>query len=228
MDGIGDGERTAHGRQSSTESGVAALPSHPPVSARRRHHAWFLALVLRSPVMPVPDTPGPAPTPEPRQQLRALIGGYRISRRFTSRLRSAFPDLLAEGPREIGELARASGAHAASLRRVLRALAGVGVLEKVGSDRFALAPLGAALRKGVPGSVRSSVLFLLNESHWRPWGHLLHSVRTGEIAFDHVHGTGLFDTLRPTPRCRPCSTKAWPATRRLMRVSWPGPTTSRA
>ena len=49
MDGIGDGERTAHGRQSSTESGVAALPSLPPVSARRRHHAWFLALVLEKP-----------------------------------------------------------------------------------------------------------------------------------------------------------------------------------
>jgi hypothetical protein len=72
------------------------------------------------------------------------------------------------------------------------------MLEK-GSDRFALAPLGAALRKGVTGSVRSSVLFLLNESHWRPWGHMLHSVRTGETAFDHVHGVGLFDYLAKHP-----------------------------
>jgi hypothetical protein len=37
--------------------------------------------------------------------------------------------------------------------------------------------------------------YTLNESHWRPWGHLLHSVRTGETAFDHVHGAGLFDYL---------------------------------
>jgi hypothetical protein len=149
--------------------------------------------------MPVPDTPGPTPTPESRQQLRALIGGYRISQAVYVATALGIPDLLAEGPREIGELARASGAHAASLRRVLRALAGVGVLEKVGPDRFALAPLGAALRKGVAGSVRSSVLFLLNESHWRPWGHMLHSVRTGETAFDHVHGVGLFDYLAKHP-----------------------------
>jgi hypothetical protein len=40
---------------------------------------------------------------------------------------------------------------------------------------------------------------LLNESHWRPWGHLLHTVRTGETAFDHVHGTGIFDYLAGHP-----------------------------
>ena len=96
------------------------------------------------------------------------------------------------------------------------------------ADRFALAPVGAALRQGVPGSVRPSVLFLLNESHWRPWGHLLHSVRTGETAFDHVHGAGLFDYLASTPRSRPCSTRAWLATRPPTRASWLAPMTSRA
>jgi hypothetical protein len=40
---------------------------------------------------------------------------------------------------------------------------------------------------------------LLGESHWRPWGHLLHTVRTGETAFDHAHGTGLFDYLAGHP-----------------------------
>jgi len=109
--------------------------------------------------------------------------------------RLGIPDLLADGPRETCDLARATGSHAPTLRRVLLALAGVGVLDKVGPDRFALNPVGAGLRTGVPGSVRASVLFLLNESHWRPWGHLLHTVRTGETAFDHVHGASLFDYL---------------------------------
>jgi hypothetical protein len=43
------------------------------------------------------------------------------------------------------------------------------------------------------------VLFLLNESHWRPWGHLLHTVRTGEPAFEHVHGANLFEYLDKHP-----------------------------
>jgi hypothetical protein len=145
------------------------------------------------------DPPRPAPSPEARRQLLDLIRGYRISQAIYVATALGVPDLLAEGPREIGDLARASGSHAPSLRRLLSALVAVGVLAKVGVDRFALTPVGAALRQGVPGSVRPSLLFLLNESHWRPWGHLLHSVRTGETAFDHVHGASLFDYLAAHP-----------------------------
>src|SRR5262245_35785236 len=141
----------------------------------------------------------PAPDLETRERLRGLIGGYRMSQAVYVAARLGIPDLLADGPREVGDLARATSAHAPTLHRVLLALAGVGVLDKVGPARFALAPMGMALRTGVPGSVRASVLFLLNESHWRPWGHLLHSVRTGETAFDHVHGASLFDYLAGHP-----------------------------
>ena len=73
------------------------------------------------------------------------------------------------------------------------------MLDKVGPRRFALTPVGAGLRTGVPGSLRPAVLLLLDESHWRPWGHLLHTVRTGETAFHHAHGAGLFDYLAGHP-----------------------------
>jgi O-methyltransferase domain/Dimerisation domain len=139
------------------------------------------------------------PSADSRGQLLALVRGFRISQTIYVATKLGIPDLLVDGPRESDELARASGAHAPSLHRILLVLAGVGVLDKVGPRRFALAPLGFALRSGVPGSIRASVLFQLNESHWRPWGHLLHSVRTGETAFDHVHGSGLFDYLAAHP-----------------------------
>ena len=136
---------------------------------------------------------------ESRAQLLALVRGYRISQAIYVVTQLGIPDLLADGPREIDELARATESHAASLRRVLLFLAGVGVLDKVGPQRFALTPMSALLRAGVPGSVRPSVLFSLAESHWRPWGHMLHTVRTGETAFDHAHGTGLFEYLASHP-----------------------------
>jgi hypothetical protein len=136
---------------------------------------------------------------EPREQLRDLIRGYRISQAIYVVTRLGIPDLLADGPREIDDLARATESHAPSFRRVLLFLAGVGVLDHAGPERVALTPVSALLRTGVPGSLRSSVLLLLSESHWRPWGHLLHTVRTGETAFDHAHGTGLFDYLAGHP-----------------------------
>jgi O-methyltransferase domain len=113
--------------------------------------------------------------------------------------RLGIPDLLADGPRDIEELAHETGSHLPSLRRVLAALAAVGVLDKIGPCRFALTDVGGGLRTGVPGSVRPAVLFLLNESHWRPWGHLLHTVRTGQTAFEHAHGASLFEYLARHP-----------------------------
>ena len=140
-----------------------------------------------------------APTAESREQLLALIRGFRVSQGIYVATKLGIPDLLAEGPRTTADLAEAAGAHAVSLGRLLLYLASVGVLDKVGPDCFTLTPVAAALRKDAPGSVRSSVLFQLNDSHWRPWGQLLHSVRTGETAFNHVHGTGLFDYLAQNP-----------------------------
>ena len=138
-------------------------------------------------------------TVESRAQLLALVRGYRISQAIYVVTQLGIPDLLADGPREIDELARATGSHAPSLRRVLLFLAAVGVLAEVGPERFALTPMSALLRTGVPGSVRPSVLLSLGESHWRPWGHMLHTVRTGETAFDHAHGTTLFEYLAGHP-----------------------------
>jgi hypothetical protein len=143
--------------------------------------------------------PSSVPSAESRARLRDLIGGYRLSQAIYVATKLGIPDLLADGPREFDELARATSSHAPSLRRLLLALVAAGVLDKVGPHRFALTPVGFELRTGVPGSRRASVLFLLNESHWRPWGHLLHTVRTGETAFDRVHGVSLFDYLATHP-----------------------------
>lgn len=141
-----------------------------------------------------------APNPaDARARLQALVRGYRIPPAIYVATRLGVPDLLADGPKDVDALARACGAHAPSLKRLLSALTAVGVFDKVGPGRFALAPMGMALRKGVPGSLRNSILFLLAETHWRPWGHLLHTVQTGETAFDHAHGLGLFDYMARHP-----------------------------
>ena len=146
-----------------------------------------------------PVDPSPVPSVESRERLLTLVRGCRISQAIYVATRLGIPDLLADGPREVDELAHATGSHRPSLHRVLLFLAGVGVLDKVGPRRFALTELAALLRTGVPGSLRPAVLLLLDESHWRPWGHLLHTVQTGEPAFHHAHGAGLFDYLAGHP-----------------------------
>jgi hypothetical protein len=143
--------------------------------------------------------PSRVPSVESRERLLALVRGYRISQAIYVTTRLGIPDLLADGPRELDELARATGSHPPSLRRVLLLLASAGVLDRVGAGRFALTPVGFALRADVPGSLRPLVLLLLDESHWRPWGHLLHTARTGETAFRRTHGADLYDYLAGHP-----------------------------
>jgi hypothetical protein len=144
---------------------------------------------------------GHAPLPSPRQlaELHLLVCGYRVSQAIHVVASLGIPDLIADGPKETHDLARATGTHTSALYRVLRLLAGVGLFEEVNPRQFALTSLGAGLRRDVPGSRRPWALMLLDEAEWQSWGHLLYSVRTGEAAFKHVHGMGLFDYFRQHP-----------------------------
>jgi len=128
-----------------------------------------------------------------------MITAYMTSQVIYVAARLGIAELLADGAQSGDELARATGTHAPSLRRLLRGLAVVGVLDEVEPGRFALTPFGALLRPGVPGSVRNLALLFVDEPVWRAWGGLLHSVRTGETAFDHVFGMGTFDYFAQNP-----------------------------
>ena len=55
-----------------------------------------------------------------------------------------------------------------------------------------LTPLAEVLRSDVPGSLRASAVLYGERWWWYACGELLHSVRTGQPAFDHLHGMGLF------------------------------------
>ena len=65
-----------------------------------------------------------APTAEFREQLLVLIRGFRVSQAIYVAARLGIADLLVDGPKNSGELAQATGMHARSLYRVLRACQG--------------------------------------------------------------------------------------------------------
>ena len=108
-------------------------------------------------------------------------------------------DLLADGPRGCDELAQATNTDALSLGRVLRALAGVGLFIEDDGGRFGLTPLSTCLRRDVPSSVRPAALLFGIPAQWDPWSDLLHSVRTGQPAFEHRFGMGVFDYYAQHP-----------------------------
>jgi precorrin-6B methylase 2 len=137
-----------------------------------------------------PSTPG--------EELIRLHRGFWVSRAIYVAAELGIADLLADGPRTADDLAAAAGAHAPSLHRVLRLLASEGVFAEAADGRFELTPMAAALRRDA-GPARLQVLFTGQEALWRSAGSLLDTVRTGETAFDRVHGVDFFGYYRRHP-----------------------------
>jgi hypothetical protein len=109
-------------------------------------------------------------------------------------------DLLAAGPRPVSELADATETHERSLYRVMRSLASVGVFAESAPQVFSLTPYAEPLRSDAPGSMRNGAIFMGEEWHWRVWGNMEYSVRTGRPAWGHTHGAEVFDYFADHPR----------------------------
>jgi hypothetical protein len=138
-------------------------------------------------------------SPDPTEAtLLRLIGGYRVTQAIYVLTKLGIPDALSGGPKDATTLAEEVHVLPDRLFRVLRALASVGVLTMDGSARFELTELGRLLRTGPNGSMRLAALYA-GEAPYRAWGDLLHSVRTGETAFDHTFGAGFFEYLAQHP-----------------------------
>jgi hypothetical protein len=134
----------------------------------------------------------------PSATLLKMMTGYWLSQALYVAAKLGVADLLLEGSVSHVDLAAATGSHAPSLQRVLRALASVGVFTEEAPGHFGLTPLAALLRTATPDSMRALAI-TYNEEQYRTWGALLHSVRTGEAAFDHVYGMAIFDYFAQHP-----------------------------
>jgi len=109
------------------------------------------------------------------------------------------PDLLADGSRTAADLASASGAHTASLHRLLRALVTIDVLVEDDDGAFALTPMGGLLRADVDGTVRAWTIYQ-GRDVWDEWGLMREAILTGRSGREIAHGEGGFEPLRDDPR----------------------------
>jgi predicted NAD/FAD-binding protein len=92
-----------------------------------------------------------------------------------------------------------TGADADALFRVLRAVAGLGVLSQDREDRFAATPASELLRPGVKGSLHARLMLYGQPWWWTVTGGLLDTVQSGAAAFDRVHCQSRFEWLAARP-----------------------------
>jgi hypothetical protein len=139
------------------------------------------------------------PPSSARERVQGLIGGHIPSMLVSVAAKLRIADHLRDGPLPVATLAARTGTHEDSLYRVLRALTEVGVFTEEPPRTFRMNEAGEQLRSDVPGSLRVAAEVAGEPWMRGPWGSLLHSVSTGETAFDHVYGKGTFDWFAEHP-----------------------------
>jgi hypothetical protein len=125
--------------------------------------------------------------------------GYWLSRLIYTAAKMEIADHLANGPRSAAAIATTTGSHPRALHRFMRTLASFGLLTQNGDETFALTELGATLKKGAPGSARSTVLTMAGPAMSRAFDEFEYSLATGKPAVDKVLGMGFFDYLAQHP-----------------------------
>ena len=144
--------------------------------------------------------PNPSDVPPPHAQVIQMGLGYWVSRALYAAAKLGLADKLAAGPRSAAELAKETGTLGSALHRLRRLLAGLGILKtEPDGQRFALTPLGEAMKSGAPGAAHATLLSLAGPVFWKAFGEYMHSLETGKTAFEKAYGMPVFDYLAKHP-----------------------------
>lgn len=133
------------------------------------------------------------------ERIFQLGTGFIFTAALQPFVRLRIPDLLAKGPVAVSELASQSGVKADPLYRVLRVLASVDVVRELPERTFAPTPVSELLRSDVPASMRDMLLWMSNPFHFRVWGELGYSVKTGKPAVEYVYSKPAFEAIYADP-----------------------------
>ncbi|MFD7015275.1 methyltransferase [Streptomyces sp. NPDC059928] len=128
-----------------------------------------------------------------------LAFGSMAAQTLRAAVRLRVVELIGDTPRRADDVAADAAAEPQPMTRLLRALAGLGLLTEHTTNSFSVTPAGALLHPGRPDSLASLVRLFTDPTAVRAWEHLDASIRTGDVAFDAVFGTDFFSHLAQYP-----------------------------
>jgi hypothetical protein len=135
-------------------------------------------------------------TNSPEQQMMQFILGKWISKPIYVAVKLGIPDILGEENKSIKDLAELTDTSAATLYRMMRALAGVGIFFELENRIFKNTTLSEGLMKD---RLKSAVLMFQSPWHDSIWENLQYSIQTGKPAFEKVFGESAFEWFGKNP-----------------------------
>ncbi len=164
------------------------LPSAPPATiARAALRAHQLALRAADRALPAEFA------------LMLKIAGFWTTQLLHVAAKFRVADHLQSGPKTGAELAALTGTNQDALHRVMRALITDGVFAFDASGRFVNNRLSETLRSGIIASMRDTADYFGSKSNLEAWADVDETVRTGQPAFNRVHGMSCWDWFTQHP-----------------------------
>nr|WP_242660294.1 acetylserotonin O-methyltransferase [Mycobacterium mantenii] len=131
----------------------------------------------------------------PAAAMMELILNAWVAQAITSAADLGVADVLADGPLSGDQLAERVGADADALRRLMRALIGIGIFHQRGDGRYALTPLAETLRTDAPVSMAGMARWVGSPQHREHWSQLTDAIRTGYPVVPELRGKPVFEYL---------------------------------
>jgi hypothetical protein len=135
----------------------------------------------------------------PQVMILQMMNAYRLTQNISVAAQLGIADLLTDKPKSVAELAKETETDRQSLYRLLRTLASFEIFAEIEDQHFCLTPRASLLKTNVPGSLRGYAMVMGADWHWQMWKDILHSVKTGESAFEAVYGMGFEDYYQQNP-----------------------------
>jgi len=149
--------------------------------------------------LPEPKTMTTPNQPPPVARLAQMATGHFLARIVYVAAKLGIADQLAGAPKSAAEISSALGCDTKSLHRFMRTLTNFDILAPLSDGKFALTPLGDALRTDAPGFARSSILTMGGPIFWNAFSELQYTIETGKPATEKVLGMGAWDYLGQHP-----------------------------
>ncbi|MGW4576995.1 methyltransferase [Streptomyces tendae] len=130
--------------------------------------------------------------------LMGLAGMGWIAKSLTAAAELGLADHLDGTPMTAEELAKQTGTHPETLEALLRILSALGVFRRDDAGVYRNSALSDQLRDDHPQSMRHYVM-LSGGLYADTFTAVTHTLRTGESAFRHLHGTRIYEYLEQRP-----------------------------
>jgi hypothetical protein len=128
------------------------------------------------------------------------LQGLWMARAIHVAVRLGLPDLLANRPKELSELALATVSDESTLHRLLRCLKDLGIIRETAPRCYSSTPLSKQLQRDGPDSLYWLAMLYGEEWQLRAGERLEDSIRTGASGMRQVFGTDPWTYLNQHPK----------------------------